>query len=151
MEIMIKPWIRHRMIKKMSILLIEDDFRTSVKVARAFRELGLLEDLVISMDCTHALARLQDSSIYRPDLILLDLDMPAASAFDMLKTLKKDAISSIIPIIVLADTNKAKDVSDCYALGAAGYMLKSDDFEALLEKIRAVCSYWAMSRLPIAN
>lgn len=151
MTMTVGPWAKHHMAGNVSILLVEDDFRTTVTVARVFRELGLLDSLVISMDCGHALARLHDPRVYRPNLILLDLDMSAGSAADMLKTLKADPVSSLIPVVVLAQTNSAEEVSDCYALGAAGYMLKSDDPDVLLEKIKAVCSYWAISRLPATS
>jgi len=135
----------------MSILLVDGDFQSTVTLSRVFRELGLLDQLVISMDCTHALARLREPYGVRPGLILLDLDMPGTSSFDMLRALKADAASSLIPVVVLATSNQAQDVALCYELGAAGYMLKSDDDTALVEKMEAVYSYWAMSKVPVAG
>lgn len=151
MRTTVESWAKDHMSQSVSILLVEGDFRTTVTVARVFRELGLLEDLVISKDCPHALARLRDYSLLRPDLILLDLDMPGAGALDALRTLKADPVSSLIPVVVMAEANRDADVSNCYALGAAGYVLKSGDFDVFVEKIKAVCSYWAMSRLPVVN
>lgn len=150
-DTMIKPLRKGSPTKAMSILLVEDNFQTTVVIGRVFRELGLLDHLVVSMDCNNALARLHAANTYRPDLILLDLDMLDASALDTLRTLKEDAASSIVPVVVLAGDNRNEDVANCYGLGAAGYVLKSSDYETLLDKIGAVCDYWAMCCLPIAN
>ncbi len=130
------------------ILLIESNFQYSVAISRAFRELQLLDDLVIAVDCENALTRLRHANGSRPHLILLDLEMPRMSAFSFLKAVKRDEGLQMIPIVALAATDSAEHVSECYGLGVAGYMVKPDSYASLLEKMTAVCGYWSLSRLP---
>ncbi|MBN1362472.1 MAG: response regulator [Sedimentisphaerales bacterium] len=130
------------------ILLIESDFQYAVAISRAFRELQLLDRLVICVDCENALARLRHANGGRPHLILLDLEMPRMSALGFLKAVKRDEALQMIPVVALADTDDAECVSRCYGLGAAGYMVKHDTYADLLDKVTAVCGYWDLSRLP---
>lgn len=130
------------------ILLIEGDFQYSVAVSRVFRELQLLDGLVISVDCENALARLRQAKSCRPHLILLDLEMPRMSAFGFLKAVKSDERLQMIPVVTLAATDDVERVSRCYGLGAAGYMVKPRSYAELLDKMTAVCGYWSLSRVP---
>ena len=132
------------------VLVVESDFQSAVLFGRVFREMGLLDDLVISVDCEDALRQLHQPAGAMPGLILLDLKMPRMSSLGFLKLLKEDAAFRTIPVVVLADSNRAEDVTACYALGVAGYLVKSDDYGDLLDKMRAVCAYWALSSLPSA-
>ena len=132
------------------VLLVESDFQSSVTISRVFRELGLLDDLVIAVDCENALVRLKQARETRPAMIMLDLTMPRMSALSFLKLIKDDADLRLIPVVMLADSSQSEDVSACYGLGAAGYLVKSDDYGGLLGKIQAVCDYWSLSRLPVA-
>ena len=130
------------------VLLIESDFRAAVTISRVFREMNLLDDLIIAVDCENALVRLNQDDGAKPAMILLDLSMPRMSAMSFLGLIKEDPELRMIPVVVLAESNQAEDVAACYSLGAAGYLVKSADYGEFLEKIRAVCGYWALSRLP---
>ena len=132
------------------VLLVESDFRSAVTISRVFRELQLLDDLIIAADCENALVRLKQDQGARPAMILLDLDMPRMSALSFLKLIKEDVGLRLIPVVALAESNQAEDVAACYELGAAGYLVKTGDYSELLAKIRAVCGYWALSCLPAA-
>jgi len=139
-----------RAVRRKSVFVVESDFKSAVLFGRVFREMGLLDDLVIAVDCENALRRLHEDPAM-PGLILLDLKMPRMSALGFLRLLKEDAAFRMIPVVVLADSNQAEDVTACYDLGAAGYLVKSDDFADLLDKMRAICAYWTLSRLPGAR
>jgi DNA-binding NarL/FixJ family response regulator len=130
------------------VLLIESDFKAAVTISRVFREMNLLDDLIIAVDCENALVRLNQDDGAKPAMILLDLSMPRMSAMSFLGLIKEAPELRMIPVVVLAESNQAEDVAACYSLGAAGYLVKSADYGEFLEKIRAVCGYWALSRLP---
>ncbi len=138
----------NRVAGRKPVLVVESDFRSAVMFGRVFREMGLLDDLVISVDCENALRRLHEADGALPGLILLDLKMPRMSALSFLKLLKEDAVFRMIPVVVLADSSEADDVAACYEQGAAGYLVKSDDYLDLVDKIKAMCAYWTLSRLP---
>lgn len=140
--------IRHKAVFGGSILLIERSFQYCFGISRAFKELGLLDTLVISVDCENALMRLRQAGGRRPCLILLDLDMPQMSAMSFLEAVKRDENLRMVPVVVLAGTDTAEAVSRCYSLGAAGYMVKPVNYAELLDKITAFCSYWSLSHMP---
>ena len=101
------------------------------------------------MDCENALVRLRQSGAGRPMLILLDSDMPRMSAASFLEVVKEDRELRIVPVVVLADSHDAGEVGRYYGLGAAGYMVKAGDYTDVLEKMRALCAYWMLSRSPV--
>lgn len=135
-------------LRRKPVLLVESDFQHTVTISRIFRELNLLDDLAISVDCENALMRLNQVGGERPGLVLLDLKMPRMSALSFLKLVREDANLQAIPVVILADSNQADEVSACYSLGAAGYLVKSGDYSELRAKLKGVCTYWTLSRVP---
>lgn len=115
---------------------------------RVFRDMGMLEDLVIAVDCENALRRLHEANGALPGLILLDTKMPRMSAMGFLKLLKEDPAFRMVPVVMLAETNDAEEVAACYDHGAAGYLVKSVDYRDVLDKMKAICDYWSLSCLP---
>jgi len=130
------------------VLLVESDFQHTVTMSRIFRELSLLDDLLISVDCENALMRLNQAGSEQPGLILLDLDMPRMGALNFLKLLKEDANFRTIPVVVLANSSDSAEVTACYSLGVAGYLVNSGDYEDLRAKLQGICDYWTLSRVP---
>ncbi len=129
------------------ILLVESVFQSVVLISRVFRELNLLDQLAISMDCESALVRLRQSSS-KPRLILLNRNMPRMSAQSFLKVIKEDDELCVVPVVVLADSYQAEDVATYYDLGTAGYMVRTNKYMDILEKMKALCTYWTLSRSP---
>lgn len=130
------------------ILLVESVFQSAVLMSRIFRELNLLDQLAISMDCETALVRLRQADIAKPRLILLDSRMPRMSAASFLEVVKSDPRLQMIPIVVLSDADGAEGVNRYYELGAAGYMVHDGEYTDVFDKMRALCNYWMLSRSP---
>ena len=137
-----------RSLRRKPVLVVESDFKSAVMFGRVFRDMGMLEDLVIAVDCENALRRLHEANGALPGLILLDTKMPRMSAMGFLRLLKEDAAFRMVPVVMLADSNDAEAVTACYDHGAAGYLLQSGDYPDVLDKMRAICAYWSLSRLP---
>lgn len=78
----------------------------------------------------------------RPDLILLDLNMPGIDGRQVLSQLKKDENLRSIPVVVLTTSADVKDVDQCYNIGASTYIQKPVSFDGLTEAIRAMKDYW---------
>jgi len=131
------------------ILLVESVFQSAVLMSRIFRELNLLDQLAISMDCEGALVRLRQAKIARPRLILLDVRMPRMSARSFLEVIKSDSSLRMIPVVVLGDSDRAEDVARYYELGAASYMVQDGEYADVFDKMRALCNYWMLSRSPV--
>lgn len=130
------------------ILLVESVFQSAVLMSRVFRELNLLDHLAICMDCESALVRMRQGGGVKPRLIVVDRRMPQMSAASFLKVLKKDRELRMIPVIILADSYEPEEVAGYYGLGTAACMVQTGDFSDVLDKMRALCAYWALSRSP---
>lgn len=87
-----------------------------------------------------------------PDLILLDLAMPVFNGFDTLRYLKNDSDLRSIPTIVLASSNREKDIRRCYDLGSNAFMTKVANYRQWLELIEKLHAYWLeLGELPSAK
>ncbi len=130
------------------ILLVEDDSVDVMTVKRALRDLNVLNQLVPAGDGEQALAYLRDRRTTRPCVILLDLNMPKMSGTEFLKTVKADDTLKTIPVIVLTTSTTEQDITRSFELGAAGYMVKSIDYDKFIDTIKAIDLYWTLSKLP---
>lgn len=78
----------------------------------------------------------------RPDLILLDLNMPGMSGRQVLKRVKADTRFRAIPVIILTTSRELEDIKVCYDMGANSYITKHSSFDGLLSSIRILMEYW---------
>jgi len=129
-------------------LLIEDDDVDVMTVKRALRDLKLTNQLVPIGDGEEAIEYLRNESAAKPCLVLLDLNMPKMDGAEFLKIVKADKALKKIPVVILTTSNSDRDVIESFELGAAGYMVKSVDYEKFVETIRAIDLYWTVSKLP---
>jgi CheY-like chemotaxis protein len=130
------------------ILLIEDDDVDVMTVNRALRDLKVSNQLVSIGDGEEAIEYLRDESATKPCIVLLDLNMPKMDGAEFLKIVKADKALKKIPVVILTTSNSDRDVIESFELGAAGYMVKSVDYEKFVETIRAIDRYWTLSKLP---
>jgi CheY-like chemotaxis protein len=130
------------------ILLIEDDDVDVMTVNRALRDLKVTNQLVSIGDGEEAIEYLRDESATKPCIVLLDLNMPKMDGAEFLKIVKADKALKKIPVVILTTSNSDRDVIESLELGAAGYMVKSVDYEKFVETIRAIDQYWTLSKLP---
>ncbi len=130
------------------ILLIEDDDVDVMTVNRALRDSEVTNQLVSIGDGEEAIEYLRDESATEPSIILLDLNMPKMDGAEFLKVVKADNALRKIPVVILTTSNSDRDVIESFELGAAGYMVKSVDYEKFVETIRAIDQYWTLSKLP---
>jgi CheY-like chemotaxis protein len=130
------------------ILLIEDDDVDVMTVKRAIRDLKVTNQLVSIGDGEEAIEYLRTENTTKPCIILLDLNMPKMDGAEFLKIVKADKALKNIPIVILTTSNSDRDVIESFERGAAGYMVKSVDYEKFVETIRAIDQYWTLSKLP---
>jgi DNA-binding response OmpR family regulator len=133
------------------ILLIEDDDVDVMTVNRALQDSKVTNQLVSIGDGEEAIEYLKDESAPKPSIILLDLNMPKMDGAEFLKVVKADNTLKKIPVVILTTSNSDRDVIESFELGAAGYMVKSVDYEKFVETIRAIDRYWSLSKLPTSG
>ncbi len=134
-------------LQPISILLVEDDPADQKLIKMSLRDQRLANDVhaVTSgeegLDFLHHRDRYVDG-VPRPDLILLDLNMPGMGGKEFLRRLKLEEDLKQIPVIILTTSDSERDIIDSYKLQASGYVHKPvrlDEFKQVMEKIEA---YW---------
>ncbi|MFK7603516.1 response regulator [Deinococcus sp. SM5_A1] len=83
---------------------------------------------------------------FEPDVMLLDLNMPGMSGFEVLQIMKEDARLAHIPVVILSTSSAQQDVRQAYTLHASSYLIKSVSFADFLEQLEQVLHYWDISR-----
>jgi CheY-like chemotaxis protein len=135
------------------VLLVEDEPADAHLVKVALRESRLLVDLHIACDGVEAMQFLRRegelSDKPRPDLILLDLNMPRMDGREFLSVIKADQALCEIPVVVLTTSDVERDVVSAYQLCAASFITKPVDMDQFTSAIRGLGDYWfALVRLP---
>ena len=128
-------------------ILVIDDSGADVRLLReAVRDFAVEAELIAKSDGDEALAFLRGAGD-RPDLILLDLNMPGRDGREVLQAIKGDPNLLSIPVIVLSTSSSPRDVAECYAHHANSYLVKPlhlDEFTAL---VRAIDTFWLRTAL----
>ena len=128
------------------ILLVEDNPADIRLTREAFRESGVGVVLHIVRDGAEALAYLrgedQHEGARRPDLILLDLNLPNMPGRECLETIKRDNSLKRIPIVALTTSSSFEDVQDIYALHANSYIKKPVDLDTFIGVVESLVRYW---------
>ena len=136
------------------ILLAEDEPADAHLVKMAFSENKLLVDLHCVLDGREVLEFLHKqgnrfAEAPRPDIILLDLNMPRMDGRECLAALKLDKNLCDIPVVILTTSNVQRDVLASYKLGAAGFITKPVDVNEFIEVVRKLGDYWmTLVKLP---
>jgi len=130
------------------ILLADDDEYDSLLTRRALTPSVTESDIITVTDGLQVLDFLYrrrqfvDQPSLQPSFVLLDLKMPLLDGFEVLTRTKSDSVLKVIPIIVLTSSRQPNDRERAYQLGANGYVVKTMDFEAYTESLRALSRFW---------
>ncbi|MCK9929496.1 response regulator [Frankia sp. Mgl5] len=136
-------------VRAFNILLVEDDPGDTLMVEEALTDRGVNHELHVAVDGVEAMAYLRDPANPRPDLILLDLNMPRMDGREVLSALKADPRLLSIPVVVLTTSEAPDDVLYSYTLHANAYVSKPVDFEAFVEVIHRIDDFYlGLVRLP---
>jgi CheY-like chemotaxis protein len=130
------------------ILLVEDDRVDVLKVTRALHDRNISNPVVHPDDGAKAIEYLNEPASKKPCMVLLDLNMPQFDGFEFLQKMKSDDRFKKIPVVVLTASDKEDDVSKSFELGAAGYLVKPDDYEQFVEMVEVVNRYWSLNQVP---
>jgi CheY-like chemotaxis protein len=134
------------------ILLVEDSLEDIAILRRALRQSAMQHELFIARDGYEALEFLFRKGQYEgarhqlPDLILLDLNLPRVSGFDVLKMVRRSEDTATIPVIILSSSITKGDIAEGYRLGANTYIQKQAN---LVHAIDILGEYWGVfAKLP---
>jgi len=139
--------------RPVQVLLVEDSPSDAAMTIEAMHEGRIVNQVHVATDGEMAMAFLRRQGPYadapRPDLILLDLNLPRMDGREVLREVKDDPILKTIPVIVLTTSAAEEDILKSYELHANAYVTKPVAFEAFFSAVRGIEDFWlALVHLP---
>ena len=133
-------------LKPLAVLLVEDNPADVRLTKEAFAEVKMGNTLDVVRDGVEAMAYLRRQGNYaaasRPDLLLLDLNLPRMDGREVLAQIKVDAVLRRIPVVVLTTSRAETDIVKSYSLHANCYITKPADFDLFVSVIRTIDRFW---------
>ena len=137
------------------ILLVEDNPDDVELTLRAFKKNNILNRVIIAKDGAEALDFLFGTGTYAgrelkdlPVVILLDLKLPKIDGMEVLRRIRQDNRTKLIPVVILTSSAEPKDVVNGYSLGANAYVRKPVEFSQFVEAMRNLGLFWLLSNEP---
>ncbi|MDL1984137.1 MAG: response regulator [Deltaproteobacteria bacterium] len=135
------------------ILLIEDNPDDIELTLRAFKKHNLANHITVARDGEEALDIIfqhgkESAEGLRPDLILLDLKLPKVDGMEVLRQIKENSETKVIPVIVLTSSKEESDLAESYRLGVNSYIRKPVNFEKFAEVVMQLGLYWLLINEP---
>jgi chemotaxis family two-component system response regulator Rcp1 len=132
--------------RPIEILLVEDSPSDTELTIEALKEAKVRNHLSVAEDGVQALEFLRRQGKFahapRPDLIMLDLNLPRKDGREVLAEIKADSVLKTIPVVVLTTSRAEQDVLRAYQLNANCYITKPVDFDQFIEVVRSIESFW---------
>ena len=139
------------MNEPIEILLVEDNPNDVELTLRAFARQKLCTRFQVARDGAEALDYLFGRGAYegrdlgqQPKLILLDLKLPKVDGLEVLREIKSDPQTQLIPVVILTSSSIERDILAAYERGANSYIVKPVDFENFLEVVSNMVTYWLL-------
>ena len=136
-------------LEDVEILLVEDNPNDVELTIRALQKQSLANKVFVAKDGAEALDFLFKTGAYAgrdpsimPQVVLLDLNLPKVAGLEVLRRIRADARTKLLPVVILTTSSEDKDVMSSYDLGANSYVRKPVDFEQFVEAVRQLGLYW---------
>ena len=133
------------------ILIVEDNPNDAEMALRALKKNNLTNNVLVVVDGEEALDFVfrknkfaNRECVNQPKIILLDLKLPKVDGLEVLKELKNNEETKMIPVIVLTSSKEESDILESYKLGVNSYIVKPVDFDKFVEAVRQLGLYWLL-------
>ena len=138
------------------ILLVEDNPDDEALTLRAFNKNRIGNQVVVARDGVEALDYLfgnghhagRDLSVM-PAVVLLDLKLPRIDGLEVLRRIRANERTSLLPVVILTTSKEQQDIYEAYSLGANSYIRKPDDFEKFVQAVSQLGLYWLVLNEPV--
>jgi CheY-like chemotaxis protein len=142
-------------VSNKTILLVEDNPDDEALAIRALKRNHISNQIVVARDGVEALDYLFGNGVHvgrdlsiKPTVILLDLKLPRIDGIEVLRRLREDDRTKLLPVVVLTTSSEEQDMLDSYSLGCNSYIRKPVDFIQFSEAIRQLGMYWLLMNEP---
>lgn len=143
------------MLDPIEVLLVEDNIHDAEMTIRALRKVNLANNLVHVKDGEEALDLLfargkfaDRAQAWLPKVILLDIKMPKIDGIEVLRQLKSQESSKVIPIVIMTSSREEQDIINSYQLGVNSYVVKPVEFEGFARAVSELGLYWLLTNHP---
>jgi two-component system response regulator len=132
------------------ILLVEDNPDDEALTLRAFRKNNIRNEIVVARDGVEALDYLFATGSHagredgQPQVVLLDLKLPRIDGLEVLRRIRADDRTRLIPVVILTSSKEEQDLIDGYSLGCNSYVRKPVNFDEFMEAARQLGMYWLL-------
>ena len=137
------------------LLLVEDNPTDEKLTIRAFKKAGVTNEIVVVRDGAEALDYIFGTAKYQgrdtsilPAVVLLDLSLPRIDGLEVLRRIRADERTKILPVVILSASKENEDIARGYALGANAYVRKPVDFAEFAEAAKTVGLFWLLLNEP---
>jgi CheY-like chemotaxis protein len=142
-------------VSNKTILLVEDNPDDEALAIRALKRNHISNEIVVAHDGVEALDYLFGTGVYtgrdisiKPTVVLLDLKLPRIDGIEVLRRLREDDRTKLLPVVVLTTSSEEQDMLDSYSLGCNSYIRKPVDFIEFTEAVRQLGMYWLLMNEP---
>ncbi len=133
------------------MVLVEDNPLDQKLMLRALKRAGIVSRIVVLADGLAAVDFLLDPRNGTPAVVLLDINLPRLDGLEVVKRLRADERTRLVPVVMLTTSDEASDLERSYAFGANSFVRKPVDSEEFDEVVRQLSAYWLeLNRLPRA-
>src|SRR5919108_4253986 len=149
----VEPSMHDRSMHDRSILLVEDNPDDEALTRRALTKNNIQNEVVVARDGAEALDWLFGTGSHAghpamPELVLLDLKLPKVDGLEVLRRIRSNPGTRLLPVVILTSSREEKDVVNGYGLGANSYIRKPVDFGQFVEAVRQLGLYWLVLNEP---
>jgi CheY-like chemotaxis protein len=131
------------------ILLIEDNLDDEALTLRALKKNNIANEIVTARDGAEALELLLGKDAKQsPALVLLDLKLPKVDGLEVLRRIRADKRTALVPVVILTSSKEEQDLIASYKLGANSYIRKPVDFNQFVEAVKHLGLYWLVLNEP---
>ncbi|HEY2081176.1 MAG TPA: response regulator [Verrucomicrobiae bacterium] len=143
-------------MNRKTILLVEDNANDEYLTLRALKKHNVANDVVVARDGVEALDYLFGAGAHAgrdtretPLVVLLDLKLPRVDGLEVLRRVRDDERTRLLPVVILTSSNEERDVINGYKLGTNSYVQKPVDFTAFMDAVGQLGLYWLMLNQPV--
>jgi CheY-like chemotaxis protein len=124
------------------ILLVEDDPDHELLTIRALQKSNIVNDVRVARDGEEALHLLFGQNAIQPQVILLDLKLPKVDGLEVLRRIRENESTRMLPVVVLTSSDEERDLVRSYQIGVNSYIRKPVNFNDFAEATRQLGMYW---------